>query len=194
MLFGLSTQMYRNVGVFGSLSIALFLYSWHVWNDKYCFFSMLRYIHHSILICSYENLIYIYIYEPNHEGRFVFIFESRGKMSSLVSPYVFVCMSRKAPNFEEGLCSNMWTMEEECNKCLGFGPPVDQPNCLWNSQAVSRSPFCTIWHARTKSHKYCCDMRTIMYNVSFILYSIICRCCLNICLEAHVVIHICIYT
>ena len=42
-------------------------------------------------------------------------------MSSLVSPYVFVCMSRKAPNFEEGLCSNMWTMEEECNKCWGLG-------------------------------------------------------------------------
>ena len=29
-----------------------------------------------------------------------------------------------------------------------------------------------------------------MYHVSFILYSIICRCCLNICLETRVVIHI----
>lgn len=62
MLFGLSTQIYRNVGVFGSLSIALFLYSWHVWNDKYCFFSMLRYIHHSILICSWKFDMYIYIH------------------------------------------------------------------------------------------------------------------------------------
>lgn len=78
---------------------------------------------------------------------------------------------------------------------LGFGPPVDQPNYLWNSQAVSRSPFCAIWHARTKSHKYCYDMRAIMYNVSFILYSIICRCCLpwNSCSYRHMYIHIIIY-